>query len=262
MSANVDRLVARRVLVVGASAGIGRAIGVSLCEAGAHVAFAARRKHLCVEAAKNARGIAIGLACDVTDEVQCQRVVDEAADGLGGLDDLVYATGIPALVALAVADASSWRYSFDVNVVGASLVTKAALPHLQQSTGTAVYLSSVASVGAPWPGAGVYSSTKAALNRMIETWRFEHPEVGFTRLLIGPTGDAAEGTQFDPSALDHMTRWAAMGVQSGALGTPASVAAAVRFVLGEDARINDVTVQPKDPPLPWGARASEEPGGA
>ena len=253
MTADTSRLVGRRVLVVGASAGIGRVIGETLCEAGAHVAFAARRKDVCEAAAKDAAGTAIGLECDVTDEPQCQRVVDEAVEGLGGLDDVVYTAGVISMVALADADADWWRRTFETNVMGAALVTRAALPHLQRSRGTVVYLSSVSSTGAPWPGIGVYTSTKAALNRMIETWRSEHPEVGFTRVLVGPTDESANGTQFDPSAGAHMVRWAGLGIQSGALSSPSSTAAAVRLVLSDDSRISDLTVQPKDGPLPWGA---------
>jgi NAD(P)-dependent dehydrogenase (short-subunit alcohol dehydrogenase family) len=249
---NEERLVGRRVLVVGGSAGIGKVVGESLCEAGAHVAFASRRQSACEEIAKAAGGTAVGLECDVTDEAHCQRVVDETVERLGGLDDLVYSAGAISIVALADADADWWRGTFETNVMGAALVTRAALPHLQQSTGTAVYLSSVASTGAAWPGLGVYTSTKAALNRMIETWRSEHPEVGFTRIFVGPTNDAGTGTQMDPGAVTHMMRWAALGVHSGALSTPASVAAAVALVLSDEARIPDLTVQPKDGPLPWG----------
>jgi len=57
---NEVRLVRRRVLVVGSSAGIGRVIGQRLCQAGAHVAFAVRRKDLCEEATKEAAGTAVG----------------------------------------------------------------------------------------------------------------------------------------------------------------------------------------------------------
>ena len=254
MTSETDRIVGRRVLIVGASTGIGRVIGETLCAGGAHVAFAARRGEVCEEAAKGAGGTAIGLACDVRDEAQCQRVVDEAVEGLGGLDDVVYSAGAISLVALAQADAEWWRRTFEINVMGAALVTRAALPHLQQSTGTMVYLSSVSSTGAPWPGVGVYTSTKAALNRMIESWRSEHPEVGFTRILVGPTGGsgAGSGTQFDMSAMEHMSRWGGLGVHSGALCSPESVAAAVRLVLNDEARISDIAVQPKDGPLPWG----------
>ena len=94
---------------------------------------------------------------------------------------------------------------------------------------------------------------------MIETWRSEHPEVGFTRILVGPTGGggAGGGSQFDMSAMEHMARWAGLGIQSGALAPAESIAAAVRLVLNDEARISDVTVQPKDGPLPWGVAAGD-----
>jgi len=251
MTMSGERLIGRRVLVMGGSAGIGRVIGQALCDAGAHVAFASRRRSLCEEAAKESQGTAIGLACDVTDEEQCERAVEETVERLGGLDDLVYSTGLISLVALADADAGFWRRTLETNVMGASLLTRAALPHLQRAAGTAVYLSSVSSAGTPWPGIGVYTASKAALNRMIETWRSEHPELGFTRILVGPTGPAATGAEFHPSAIPHMARHGAMGISSGVLSPPTSVATAVLFVLGEESRIWDVTVQPNDPPLPW-----------
>src|SRR5213595_106287 len=113
-----DRLVGRRVLVMGASAGIGRAVGQRLCADGAHVAFASRRKDACEEVAREANGTAIGLSCDVTDETQCRQVVDDTVEQLGGLDDVVFSTGAISLVALDVADAEWWRRTFETNVMG------------------------------------------------------------------------------------------------------------------------------------------------
>ena len=248
---NVSRLDGRRVLVVGASAGIGRVIGQRLSAAGAHVAFAARRGEVCEEIAAACDGTAIGVACDVTDESRCEQAVRETAERLGGLDDVVFSTGAISIIALAEADAEWWRRTFETNVMGAALITKYALPHVKESTGSVVYLSSVSSIGPVWPGIGVYTATKAALNRMVETWRAEHPEVGFTRIFVGPTDEAATGTQFDMSAVEHMTRWAAMGVASGAMCTPTCVSEAVELVLGSASRVWDVTVVPKDPAMPW-----------
>ena len=129
---NEGPLNGRRVLIVGASAGIGRVIGQRLVGAGAHVAFAARRGDVCQQIAKESGGTAIGLSCDVTDESQCSKVIWETADQLGGLDDVVYSAGAISLVALAEADAEWWRRTFDTNVLGAALITRAALPHLEQ----------------------------------------------------------------------------------------------------------------------------------
>ena len=74
-------------------------------------------------------------------------------------------------------------------MTGAALVTAAAVPHLHASSGTAVYLSSVsASQTPPWPGLGAYAVSKAALDKLVEAWRNEHPAIGFTRLVVGECG--------------------------------------------------------------------------
>jgi hypothetical protein len=51
---------------------------------------------------------------------------------------------------------------------------------------------------APWPGLGAYAVSKAALDKLVEAWRSEHPHIGFTRLVVGDCG-GGEGdsmTQF------------------------------------------------------------------
>jgi len=122
------------------------------------------------------------VACDVTDDQSCQAAVAEAADGLGGIDALVYATGVGPLGRLVDISGETWRRTFDTNVVGAALITAAAIPHLTESRGVAAYLSSIsASFTPPWPGLGAYATSKAALDTMVEAWRNEHPAVSFTR---------------------------------------------------------------------------------
>ena len=112
--------------------------------------------------------------------------IDEAVEGLGGLDALVYTPAIGPLGHLVDLDADTWGRVFATNVTGAALVTAAAVPHLQESAGTAVYLSSVsAALTPPWPGLGAYAVSKAALDKLVEAWRAEHPHVAFTRLVIG-----------------------------------------------------------------------------
>jgi NAD(P)-dependent dehydrogenase (short-subunit alcohol dehydrogenase family) len=178
-----------RTVVVGASSGLGRCIAVGLGNRGATVALLARRHDRLVEAAKEAGPDALAIACDVTDEPSCQTAIEQAARELGGIDALVYATGIGPLARLADVDADTWRKLFDTNVTGAAIITAAALPYLVESRGTAAYLTSVsASLTPPWPGLGAYAVSKAALNKLVEAWRSEHPHVGFTRVTVGECG--------------------------------------------------------------------------
>jgi NAD(P)-dependent dehydrogenase (short-subunit alcohol dehydrogenase family) len=175
-----------RTVVVGASSGLGRCIGIGLAQRGAAVALLARRRGRLVDAAKEAGPGTLVVECDVTDPGSCYSAVDEAAAGLGGLDALVYAPAVGPLVRLVDTDAGTWRQVFDTNVTGAAVVTAAAVPHLTASGGSVAYLSSVsASLTPPWPGLGCYAVSKAALDKLVEAWRVEHPDVGFTRLVVG-----------------------------------------------------------------------------
>lgn len=188
-----------RAVVVGASSGLGRSIATGLGQAGERVALLARRHDRLVDAAEEAGPGSLAIRCDVTDEASCRRAVEEAAEGLGGIDGLLYATGIGPLARMIDVDAATWRRAFDTNVTGASLITAAAVPHLAASKGVAAYLSSVsASMTPPWPGLGAYAVSKAALDTMVEAWRAEHPEIGFTRIVVGDCagGEGPSGTEF------------------------------------------------------------------
>ena len=124
-----------RAVVVGASSGLGRSIATGLGRRGATVALLARRLERLVDAAREAGPGSLAVACDVTDEESCRAAIEEAAHSLGGIDALVYATGIGPLGNLVDITAETWRRTFDTNVIGAALVTAAAIPHLTETRG-------------------------------------------------------------------------------------------------------------------------------
>jgi NAD(P)-dependent dehydrogenase (short-subunit alcohol dehydrogenase family) len=212
-----------RTVVVGASSGLGRCIGVGLAQRGDQVALLARRRQRIEAAAKEAGPGAIAIECDVTDEASCRSAINDAADALGGIDNLVYTPGIGPLVRLVDTDAETWRRIFDTNVIGAALVTAAAVPHLMASGGKAVYLSSpTGTFGPPWPGLGAYGVSKAALDRLVESWRAEHPDIGFTRLVAGECaggeGDAQTGMNVGwdlELAKQAYPHWLSRGIMPG-----------------------------------------------
>jgi NAD(P)-dependent dehydrogenase (short-subunit alcohol dehydrogenase family) len=214
-----------RSVVIGASSGLGRCIGIGLAQRGAHVALLARRRRRLEDAAKDAGPGTLVIECDVTDPSSCATAIADAVAGLGGIDALVYAPGIGPLARLVDTDAETWRRVFDTNVTGAALTTAAAIPHLTETGGRAVYLSSVsASLTPPWPGLGAYAVSKAALDKLVEAWRAEHPSIGFTRLVVGDCGggegDAASGfpTDWDMElAAELAPVWVARNYLAGTL---------------------------------------------
>jgi NAD(P)-dependent dehydrogenase (short-subunit alcohol dehydrogenase family) len=165
---------------------LGRCIAVGLTQRGAETALLARRVERLEAAAKEAGPGSVALECDVTSAESARSAIDAAAEKLGGIDALVYTPAIGPLASLVDTDAETWRRVLDTNVVGAALVTTAAVPHLTATNGVAIYLSSVsASLTPPWPGLGAYAVSKAALDKLVEAWRAEHPRIGFTRLVVG-----------------------------------------------------------------------------
>jgi NAD(P)-dependent dehydrogenase (short-subunit alcohol dehydrogenase family) len=244
-----------RTVVVGASSGLGRCIGIGLAQRGDQVALLARRRERLADAATEAGPGTLVVECDVTDEEVCRSAIAEAADGLGGIDALVYTPGIGPLAKLVDTDAETWRRVFDTNVTGAALVTAAAVPHLAESAGAAVYLSSVsASQTPPWPGLGSYAVSKAALDKLIEAWRAEHPDIGFTRVIVGDCaggeGDSmtgfANGWDRELAAELHPI-WAARSYLSGNLMEVDRLVAMVHAVLREGATLSvaSITVAPR-----------------
>ena len=186
----------KKVVVVGASTGLGRCIGIGLAQRGTRVALMARSEEKLADAAREAGNHAVAIACDVTDEVSCKTAIAEAAEGLGGIDTVVYAAAVGPLGRLKDTDPAAWRRAFDTNVVGASMITAAALPHLTKSAGNVLFMSTTgASYTPPWPGLAVYQVTKAALDRLADAWRVEHPGVSFTRVTIGECGGGAGDAQ-------------------------------------------------------------------
>lgn len=244
-----------RTVVVGASSGLGRCIGIGLAQRGARVALLARRLERLERAAREAGSGAVAIRCDVTDASSCQAAITAAATELGGIEALVYAPAIGPLSRLVDIDADTWRRAFDTNVVGAAMVTAAAIPHLSTAGGRAVYLSSVsASVTPPWPGLGAYVVSKAALDKLVEAWRAEHGDIGFTRLVVGDcgggTGDSQTGftNGWDPALGAELGPiWLQRGLLSGALIDVDDVVDVVDAILRAGATVSlpSVTVVPR-----------------
>jgi NAD(P)-dependent dehydrogenase (short-subunit alcohol dehydrogenase family) len=232
-----------RLLVVGASSGIGEAIARLARERGHLVAAAARRK----DRLHNLGSDVVTIEADVTDEVSCGALVTDAVAELGGLDALVYAAGVAPLVPLGETDGDVWARVLATNVVGASLVTRAALPALTESHGRAAYLS-MGHSGRPWPFLGAYSVSKAALEDLVRAWRTEHPEIGFTTVAIGPTATPmADG--WDPAtAGEAFEAWQRTGhLTTTDTMNAADVAVAVLGALESPVVVEDLRVMPAWP---------------
>jgi NAD(P)-dependent dehydrogenase (short-subunit alcohol dehydrogenase family) len=247
------RLNGQRVLIIGASAGLGRAVGMGLARQGVRVALAARRTELVEAAAKEAGANAIGVTCDVCDEASCQAAVKTTVEQFGGLDAVIYTAALDVLAMLEDVTADVWSQAFATNVIGAASVTRAALPHLKESHGKAIYFSSNSGPsGPPWQGLGVYGVTKAGLERLVESLANEHPDVAFTRLVLGvaagdPSAPSQFGSTWDPDlAAAVVPKWSTLPSSAEAMITPQDLTSAIATILESKAHIPSLTILSRD----------------
>jgi 3-oxoacyl-[acyl-carrier protein] reductase len=151
----------KKVLVGGASRGIGRSIALVFAGAGADVAICARGLEgvRAVEAELRQHGTKIfGMACDLGDESQVTGFVNDAGKALGGIDVLVNnASGLGMKD-----DESGWAASVNIDLLGTARATRAAIPFLEQSKGSIINISSISGLMAV-PRTLPYAAIKAAL---------------------------------------------------------------------------------------------------
>ena len=168
-------MTSRRILLTGASSGIGYATAVRLAEAGHQVIAVARREDRLRELAAS-HGVET-IVADITRDDDVHAVITHAST-TGGVEVLVNNAGI-ALGTESVEEGSidDWRAMFEVNVLGTKRMITACLPLLRQAAvekGSADILT-VTSTAAftPYEGGGGYNASKAAAKLMVDVLRLE-----------------------------------------------------------------------------------------
>ncbi|MGA9397778.1 MAG: SDR family oxidoreductase [Anaerolineaceae bacterium] len=183
------------VIVTGASAGIGRALALQLAAQGARVALAARRVERLEQVATECRklgGEALVVPTDVSVEMQCKALVEKTIAAFGRLDMLINDAGLAASALLEdFPDLNLFHHTMGVNFFGAVYCTYYALPHLKQSHGRIVAISSMGGKAA-LPYNTPYHASKYALHGFFDSLRVELMQHGVSVTLICPSWVASE----------------------------------------------------------------------
>jgi len=156
---------ARTALVTGAGTGIGAATARRLAADGLEIALVGRRPEPLEQTAgaiERAGGRAVVLPGDAGDPAQAERVVAGAVAALAGLDVVILAHGIGGSAAAGDDTPEGWGEVLRVNLTGAFLVARAALPHLVERQGSIVTVASV-NAWVAGPGWASYCASKAGL---------------------------------------------------------------------------------------------------
>jgi short-subunit dehydrogenase len=177
-------------VITGASSGIGRALASQLADQGAKVILAARRADRLEEVAAECRtlgGEALAIPTDISDEVQCRALVEKAVEKFGRLDLLVNNAGLAVTALLEdFPDLHLFQHTMAVNFYGAVYCTYYALPHLKQTCGRIVAISSLGGKAA-LPYNTPYISSKFAMHGFFDTLRMELMQYGVSVTVVCPS---------------------------------------------------------------------------
>lgn len=179
------------VIITGGSSGIGRAAALRFANQGDKVLITGRRAGPIEKTMAEHQNIA-GLIADTASAEDAGRTIAEAIGRWGRLDTLVNNAGAGAILPLSDAAAERITAIFSVNVVGPSLLARAALPHLQATRGTIINISSTFG-HRPAAGLSHYAASKAALEHLTRCWALELAPLGVrvNAIAAGPTESGA-----------------------------------------------------------------------
>lgn len=178
-----------RVLITGASRGIGRAIALRFAQPGFRLALAGSAPSPAlasvIEAAQAQGAEAIAVTGDLADAATPARLVAGAVASFGGLDVVISNAGVVAPALLADLPLADWDRILAINLRGPFLLAQAAWPHLRASRGSFTAVASMSGLE-PYPGTGNYSPSKAALIMLIRQLAQEWAGDGVRANAIAP----------------------------------------------------------------------------
>jgi 3-oxoacyl-[acyl-carrier protein] reductase len=173
-------LCGKAALVTAGSKGMGRAIALAFATEGMKIAISARGEEalaMTVADARAAGAEVIGIAGDVAEARDIDRMIAGTVDAYGGIDVLVVNAGGPPSMAFAQATDADWTRAFELTLMSAVRLIRAVVPYLSQSRGTVVTIESI--------------SVKQPVSGLLLSNTIRPSVVGLTKTLadeLGPQG--------------------------------------------------------------------------
>lgn len=214
----------KRIVITGASRGLGRVLAHACSRAGARVALVARTEADLKEVARELDGPTLALGGDVTDEEFDEAVADAVVAEWGGLDAWICNAGIsPVVGGPRKTDPAAWRTILDVNLTGAFLGARAAA-RVMPAGGRIVFTGSVLGER-PRAGLAAYSASKAGLVGLAKALALDLAPQRVTVNVVAPgwfdsplVGPWKDNPELEARVLAHtaLGRWGAAGELVGA----------------------------------------------
>lgn len=226
-------------LITGAAGGIGAGIAERFSQAGAAVVIFDVNAERAWQMEEKVRrtGRALAIRGDVSSEDDVRRAVERTLSEFGALDVLINNAGIEVAGPLVEMSSSAWDRQLGVNLKGAFLCAKHAIPHMRGRGGAIVNISSVHAF-VSYEGNAAYDASKAGMIGLTRALALEHGRDGIRVNAIcpgyidTPMMDEWLGSQPDPEA----TLRQVLSIHPiGRMGTPGDIAEAALFLASDSA---------------------------
>ncbi|HEU4493438.1 MAG TPA: 3-oxoacyl-ACP reductase family protein [Rubrobacteraceae bacterium] len=224
----------KKALVTGAGMGIGQGIAIELARVGADVAvhYAHTEPEETVREIQASGRRSATVQGDLSKAGECERVVEEAASSLGGLDVLVNNAGVTRALDFLETDEAAYDEMFDLNMKGYFFCARRAVPFmLEAGRGSIVNITSIHGF-AGFPRHAAYAATKGAINAFTRELAVELADRGVRVNAIGP-GLIEVPRYFDTP--DYTTEFGNTLVPAGRIGYPKDVAPTAAFLASDAA---------------------------
>jgi len=192
----------RRVLVTGASSGIGAEVCRAVVRSGGAVAMMARRQERLEGLHHELGDRAIAVPCDVTDLDALEVAVADAAAGLGGLDGVVTVAGKMMVGSVSTGTPQLWRDLFELNLLAPLATVRFAADHFATGVRRDVVLVGSAAALTALPGTAIYSASKRGLQAAVDTLRLELATEGINVSHVMPGMFETEGLTLEGLVID------------------------------------------------------------
>jgi short-subunit dehydrogenase len=207
----------KRILLTGASSGIGWYLASELVRAGASVVITSRREDRLQQlrlAFGNPRKM-ISVPGDISDPAHRQRLIDTAVEKLGGIDMVFNNAGVGAVGPFENATQDRLRRIFEVDFFGVTELTRLAIPHLHRGVNPAICIVSSVLAHRAVPKKSEYCAAKFALRGWTESLRLELKPAGIKVVAISPSTTSSEffDSMFDADPANRPFRFGAQSAE-------------------------------------------------
>lgn len=234
----------RVAIVAGGSLGIGESAARRIARDGGSVVICGRREGAVKSAVAEFQGAGLqveGIAADISQSADAEKVVAFTVEHFGGVDILVNSAGIQRYGTVVDTDEATWDEVFDINVKGMYLMAHFAIPEMRKRGGGSIINVSSVQAFASQKQVAAYTASKGAINALTRAMALDHAEEQIRVNAVCPgsintpmlrhSADLFKGEQ---TVAETLAAWGQMH-PIGRLGTPGDVAELIAFLASDRA---------------------------